>query len=136
MPLFSFGLLLEQGKRIKKHLAIQFSQIPPQDTGPELKVFVYILYILDSYYYVLSSKNHFWWRLPEQGWSDGAGVPLSVLSIASTHFWLITWYRLPSSRRTNFWSTGIGCPRFLHGWTVRYVLMLSPTMHPAGSLVL
>lgn len=49
-----------------------------------------------KYHYLLSSKNHFWWRLPEQGWSDGAGIPLSVFSMACTHFWLKTWYRLPS----------------------------------------
>ncbi|TNN85799.1 hypothetical protein EYF80_004046 [Liparis tanakae] len=41
-------------------------------------------------------RNHFWWRLSEQGWSEGAGVPLSVLSSASTHFWLNVWCRLPS----------------------------------------
>lgn len=55
----------------------------------------------DGHRYILSSKNHLWWRLSEHGWSEGAGVPLSVLSTAWTHFWLNTWYRRPpwTSRR-------------------------------------
>lgn len=46
--------------------------------------------------YSFSSKNHFWRGMSEQGCRDGAGVPLSVWSTASTHFWLRTWNRLPS----------------------------------------